>query len=132
MARKRERTYEDYLELGFLLLEAQEVLHAVRRKATETVPAKDVDRVMKVSDRLDSVRSAIDTAYCREVFSRDVPEGYPRYPVYMQRWLEEHPEERQRLAKRTRWAWSESESQARRTAEERRKILRRYGGQPDE
>jgi hypothetical protein len=99
---KKVRTYDDYLELGLQLHNARDALLAALGESSRIFgkSKKQTRDLLKLLSELDKARCIIDSEYCRDPVSRDVPTGMPRYPLYMNEWLELTPVERLRLEER--------------------------------
>jgi hypothetical protein len=102
MMPRKTRTYEDYLELGLQLHNVRDaLLEALSSSSAIFGKSKKQTRdLLKLLSELDKTRTLIDAEYCRHPVSHNVPEGLPRYPLYMQNWLENPPVERLRLEER--------------------------------
>src|SRR4051812_33200337 len=96
---KKVRTYEDYLELGLQLHNVRDALLAALGESSRIFgkSKKQTRNLLKLLSELDKTRTLIDSEYCQDPVSRDVPPGMPCYPLYMNHWLEQHPVERLRI-----------------------------------
>lgn len=79
----KQRTRDDYEEMAGLLYLAREALHAAQIGSNGKLYAAQQDRITRVADKVDELRSMLDEQYYKDGLHKDVPEGAPVSPLYL-------------------------------------------------
>ena len=82
----KERTYYDYKELGEALSRANEGLahgQVIVGRMFTLKHDKYAGRLGKLILELSKLRSDIDNDFCKEISEESIPEGEPKFPLYL-------------------------------------------------